>query len=171
MTIGKKRNQLHVAARGEILVTMDDDDFYSPDRVSHAVHMLRGRKASLAGSSRNHLYFTDDRSVWAVGPYGPNHATFGTMAYTKAYAVAHPCDESVLHAEEIDFTRQYKEPMVQLDPSKVMLVICHRQNTFDKSGLRSTANPLVKKTALKLRNFIANAEHRRFYTTLSEERR
>jgi glycosyltransferase involved in cell wall biosynthesis len=40
MTLGKKRNLLHEKSRGEILVYMDDDDYYPPQRVSHAVHML-----------------------------------------------------------------------------------------------------------------------------------
>ena len=112
LTIGAKRNRLHAMARGEILVTMDDDDWYSPERVSHAVASLRSHKGRIAGASRNHLYFTDDGSIWAVGPYGTNHATFGTMAYTKKYAIEHPCDETKPHAEEVEFTRQYTEPLI-----------------------------------------------------------
>lgn len=168
LNVGAKRNRLHAAARGEILVTMDDDDYYPPERVAHAVTTLRGHKgARLAGASRNHLYFTDDGSIWAVGPYGPNHATFGTMAYTKEYAMAHPCDETKLNAEEVEFTREYKEPLVQLNPMKVMLVLCHAENTFNKSQLRAVETPFVKKTGLKLRNFVGTAEDRAFYTALS----
>ena len=167
MTIGAKRNRLHAAARGEILVCMDDDDFYFPERVSHAVNTLRVKKTPLCGSSRNHLFFVDDKSVWATGPYTPQHATFGTMAYTKAYAVSHPCDETVLHAEEIAFTRKYTEPLAQLDPMKVMLVICHPNNTFDKRGLRQSPSPVMRKTDLKLRNFMKSQAHRDFYISLS----
>ncbi len=167
LNIGAKRNRLHAAARGEILVTMDDDDYYPPDRVSHAVITLRAHKgARLAGASRNHLYFTDDGTIWGVGPYAPNHATFGTMAYTKAYAISHPCDETKLHAEEIEFTRQYTEPMVQLNPLKVMLVLCHTENTFSKNDLRVGNSPFIRKTSLKLRDFIKKAEDRAFYTAL-----
>lgn len=170
LTIGAKRNRLHAAARGDILVTMDDDDYYPPERVAHAVTTLRASKsAQICGATRNHLYFVDDGSIWAVGPYGPHHATFGTMAYTRQYARSHPCNEDVTHAEEVEFTRQYSEPLVQLDPLKVMLVICHPNNTFDKRQLRRDDNPLMHKTALKLRNFVGNAAHRRFYTTLSGE--
>lgn len=171
LSIGAKRNRLHAAARGEILVTMDDDDYYPPERVAHAVTTLRSTRTQLCGASRNHLYFVDDGSIWAVGPYGKNHATFGTMAYTRQYARSHPCNEDVTHAEEIEFTRKYSEPLAQLDPAKVMLVICHPHNTYDKRQLRDTAtgNPLIHKTTLKLRNFVGNAEHRRFYTALSGE--
>ena len=34
LSIGAKRNRLHEAARGEILVCMDDDDYYPPERVN-----------------------------------------------------------------------------------------------------------------------------------------
>jgi glycosyltransferase involved in cell wall biosynthesis len=167
-TIGAKRNILHARARGKILVSMDDDDYYVPARVSHAVITLRSKNASLVGSSRNHLYYIDDGSIWAVGPYSHNHATFGTMAYTKSYAISHPCDETKLYAEEVEFTNRYTEPLVQLDPMKVMLVLCHSTNTFDKSDLRITPSPLMKRTGFTLKTFISKAADRAFYAALSK---
>jgi glycosyltransferase involved in cell wall biosynthesis len=167
LSIGAKRNRLHAAARGEILVCMDDDDYYTPDRVTHAVTMILARKVSIAAASRNHVYFVDDHSVWETGPFGANHGTFGTMAFTKAYALAHPCDESRAFAEEIEFTKKYTEPLVQLDPRKVMLVIAHKGNTYDKSKLRTDNNPGFRKTALKLNNFVRNKTLRDFYGTLT----
>jgi len=164
LNIGEKRNRLHTAARGTVLVNMDDDDYYPPERVAHAVTTLLSKKVDLVGSTRNHLFFTDDSSIWSVGPYSANHATFGTMAYTKKYAVAHPCDPTVVYAEEIVFTNEYKTPLAQLDPMKVMLVMCHSENTFNKNKLRDTESPVTKKTSLKLRSFIRKAEMREFYS-------
>lgn len=40
MPLGKKRNIMHQKAHGSIIVYMDDDDYYPPERVSHAVEML-----------------------------------------------------------------------------------------------------------------------------------
>ena len=37
MSLGRKRNVMHKKARGSIIVYMDDDDYYPPERVSHAV--------------------------------------------------------------------------------------------------------------------------------------
>jgi glycosyltransferase involved in cell wall biosynthesis len=163
MSIGAKRNLLHELARGTILVNIDDDDYYSCDRVKHAVHRLLSSKLQIAGSSRNVLYYTDDKSIWEVGPYGNYHATFGTMAYTKKYAVEHPCNETVAYAEEIEFTKKYTEPLIQLDPLKVMVVICHNANTFSKDKLRHEISPNVKKTSLKLKSFISDKKLRDFY--------
>ncbi len=168
LNVGAKRNRLHKAARGDICVCMDDDDYYPPERVAHAVTTLRSQKAAeLVGASRNHMYFTDDGSIWSVGPYARNHATFGTMAYTRRYALAHPCDETKLNAEEVEFTRQYTEPLVQLNPMKTMLVLCHTENTFSKNNLRDPDSPVIRKTTLKLRDFVGNAGARAFYTALS----
>jgi glycosyltransferase involved in cell wall biosynthesis len=62
ISLGKKRNMMHEKARGDIIVYMDDDDYYPPDRVSHAVNTLldhRKRKTGikLAGSSEMCIYF------------------------------------------------------------------------------------------------------------------
>lgn len=165
-TIGAKRNRLHEAARGEILVCMDDDDYYPPERVSHAVQTLVGRKATLAGSTRNHVFFPDDCSIWETGPYGPNHGTFGTMAFTKSYVRDNRCDESRAYAEEVEFTRKYSVPLVQLDPVKVMLVIAHDGNTFDKGKLRGPDNKFIRPSGRKLNTFVRNAAIRDFYKSL-----
>lgn len=164
LNIGEKRNRLHAAARGTILVNMDDDDYYSPDRVSHAVQTLLSKKVELVGSTRNFLFFSDDGGIWEVGPYNKNHATFGTMAYTKKYAVSHPCDPTVVYAEEISFTKNYTTPLAQLDPYKVMCVICHSENTFSKNKLRESPSPLIRKTSLKLNVFMRKSEMREFYS-------
>lgn len=165
LTIGAKRNKLNDEARGQIIVTMDDDDFYFPTRVKNAVMAILAHKVEITGSSRNRLYFTDDKSIWDVSAYGQNHATFGTMAYTKKYALSHRCDETVAFAEEVQFTNRYSEPLFQLNPEHVMIVMCHSENTFNKSKLRTDGNPHFKKTTLQLKNLIKNSTLRAFYTS------
>jgi len=162
--IGVKRNRLNELANGEIIVCMDDDDYYSPERVSHAVHKLTSQKEALiAGSSELFMYYTDDKKIYRIGPYHQNHATNGTMAYYKKYFDTHRYDETVTHAEETSFLNRYTEPMVQLNSDRVMLVMSHTENTFDKRKLRDSPNPLFKKTNLKLRNFVKDASLRDFY--------
>ena len=62
ISLGKKRNMMHEKARGDIIVYMDDDDYYPPERVSHAVdtlldHRTRKTGIKLAGSSEMCIYF------------------------------------------------------------------------------------------------------------------
>jgi glycosyltransferase involved in cell wall biosynthesis len=163
LTIGAKRNKLNDEARGKIIVTMDDDDYYFPNRVKSAVMGILAHKVQIAGSSKNILYFTDDKSIWQVLPYGPNHATFGTMAYTKEYTKSHRCDETVAFAEEVQFTNRYSEPLFQLNPENLMVVMCHSENTFNKSKLRTDGNPNFKKTTMVLKALIKNSTLRAFY--------
>ena len=60
-------------SKGEIIVYMDDDDYYPPDRVNHAVDRLRARPKALAsGSSIVYIYFNDLDKIYQFGPYGPN---------------------------------------------------------------------------------------------------
>lgn len=167
--IGAKRNRLNREARGEIIVAMDDDDYYPPERVAHAVTMFKKfPRIELAGSSEIYMYYTDIKTIYKLGPYNANHATNGTMAWRASYAKAHTYDETVTHAEERSFLDDYKHPMIQLDPKKVMLVISHAENTFNKKALRDDpANPVVKKTPMKLRDFIKEAPVREFYQGLA----
>lgn len=167
LNIGAKRNMLNKEAKGSIIVCMDDDDYYSPERVSHAVTKLMSQPAiELAGSSEIFMYYTSCGVILKLGPYGKNHSTNGTMAYKASYPKTHSYDETVTHAEESSFLENYKNPMVQLDSMKVMLVISHSENTFSKDRfLNDATNPFVKKTVLKIRDFIKNKTLRDFYST------
>jgi glycosyltransferase involved in cell wall biosynthesis len=164
--IGAKRNRLNREAKGEIIVAMDDDDFYFPERV-HAV--VQGFKKNpnieLAGSSEIYMYYSDNKEIYKLGPYHANHATNGTMAWRRSYASTHLYDEEVTHAEERSFLDDYKHQMIQLDPKKVMLVMSHTENTFDKKKMRDEPNPFVKKTTLKLKDFIRDGELRTFFAS------
>lgn len=164
LLIGAKRNILNREARAPILVAMDDDDYYSPERIKHVVHSFnRTPTVELAGCSEIYLYYTDIRKIYKLGPYHANHATNGTMAWRRSYALSHTYDETVTHAEERSFLENYKHPMIQLDPFKTMLVISHGANTFDKKGLRDQVNPLMKLTAMTMKNFIKDSSLRSFY--------
>jgi glycosyltransferase involved in cell wall biosynthesis len=167
LLIGAKRNILNREARGQILIAMDDDDYYSPERVKHVVvSFARNPTVELAGCSELYMYYTDIRKIYKLGPYHPNHATNGTMAWRRSFALSHTYDETVTHAEERSFLDNYTHPMIQLDPFKTMLVISHTSNTFDKKELRDKPNPMMKLTAFTMRRFIKESELRTFYSNV-----
>ena len=69
MSLGKKRNIMHEKSTGEFIVYMDDDDYYPPERVSHAVDsLLKSPSALCAGSSEIYIYFHEikDIPVWSI---------------------------------------------------------------------------------------------------------
>lgn len=165
MTLGKKRNLLHEKSRGEILVYMDDDDYYPPERVSHAVHMLVTHPEALcAGSSEIYIYFKHINQMKKFGPYGPNHATAGTFAFKRKLLKQHKYNDEACLAEERAFLKDYTVPFVQLNPMKVILVFSHEHNTFDKRKLLVNANPqVVKDTPKRVMDFIKDPVLRKFY--------
>ena len=132
-TLGNKRNIMHSHTKGDIIVYMDDDDYYPPERVSHAVEMLtKNSKALCAGSSAMFTWFKHINKMVQFGPYGPNHATAGTFAFKRKLLLETSYDPTASLAEEKHFLKNYTIPFVQLDPKKVILVFSHSHNTFDK---------------------------------------
>lgn len=164
MNIGYKRNKLNELAKGHIIIAMDDDDYYPPERVHHVVQMMRANpRYMLAGSSEIYMYYTDIKTIYKFGPYSNSHATNGTMAWSGVYGKSHKYDETVTHAEEKSFLENYQHPMIQLDPHKTMLVISHSENTFDKKKMREVESKFCKKTSMKIKDFIKEKYLKDFY--------
>jgi len=160
MTLGAKRNMMHGYAKGGIIVYMDDDDYYPPERVEHAVERLtENREAMCAGASEIYIYYKDagqhSNKMFQSGPYGPNHATAGTFAFRAELLKTTKYDEDASLAEERAFLKDYTVPFVQLDPLKTILVFSHVHNTFDKKRLLENLHPqFFKESDKKVADFI-----------------
>jgi hypothetical protein len=142
MTLGAKRNYMHKYARGDIIVYMDDDDYYPPERISHAVEILQANPNALcAGASEIYIYFKHIAKMIQCGPYGPNHATAGTFAFKKKLLEITKYEEHAAVAEERAFLKDYTIPFVQLDTMKTILVFSHEHNTFDKRKMLDNPHP------------------------------
>ena len=131
-TIGALRQTLNETFVGDIAVCCDDDDYYPPTRVSHAVDKLTKSTAQIAGCTDHLLFDLDMQQAFQFYGFGPRHSTHNSMAYTKTYARGHKYDVTRTFAEESSFTNEFKEPMVQLEYLHAVMHIIHRGNTFDK---------------------------------------
>jgi len=150
MTLGKKRNYMHEQTKGSIIVYMDDDDYYPPERISHAVERLTQNKTALcAGSSEIYIFFKHLQKMYQCGPYGPNHATAGTFAFKSELLKQTQYDDNASLAEERSFLKNYTIPFVQLDPLKTILVFSHEHNTYDKRRMLENPHPLYFKESDK----------------------
>lgn len=146
MTLGKKRNFIHTRSKGDILVYMDDDDYYPPERISHAVQtLLKHPEALCGGSSEIYTYFKNGNSnggkMIRFGPYGPNHATAATFAFRKELLNQTQYNDIRAIGEEREFLKDYTIPFVQFDPLKTILVFSHNHNTFDKRKMLEKPDP------------------------------
>jgi glycosyltransferase involved in cell wall biosynthesis len=165
LTLGQKRNIGNDAAKGEIIVYMDDDDYYPPERISHAVDMLKQTpKALCAGSSAMFIHFKHIDKMYQFGPYGPNHSTAATFAFKKELLNQTRFDEVSCVAEERKFLKDYTIPFVQLESKKTILVFSHSHNSFDKKELLNQGpNPSVNETKILPCDIVKEPEILKFF--------
>ncbi len=165
LTLGKKRNITNEKAKGDVIVYMDDDDYYPPERVSHAVNVLRlNPKALCAGSSAMYIYFKHIDKMYQFGPYSANHATAATFAFRKELLKLTKFDETASLAEEGKFLKDYTIPFVQLDSNKSILVFSHIHNSFDKKNLlEQLPNPFIKEVGVTPSDLVKESDVLKFF--------
>jgi glycosyltransferase involved in cell wall biosynthesis len=170
LPLGKKRNIMHEKSRGDILVYMDDDDYYPPSRISHAVEKLTNNsKALCAGSSEIYIYFKHIQKMYQFGPYKQSHSTAGTFAFKRKLLQQTRYEDDAAIAEEKYFLKDYTIPFVQLDPLKTILVFSHIHNTFDKRRLLENINPeFTRESDKTIDMFIKEQELYDFYVNSIE---
>jgi glycosyltransferase involved in cell wall biosynthesis len=168
MTLGRKRNFMHDQCTfkndDDIIVYIDDDDYYPAQRVSHAVAKLTGSNALCAGSSELYIWFNTLQKMYKFGPYGANHSTAGTFAFKRELLKQTRYEDDAVIGEEKYFLKNYTIPFIQLDPLKTILVFSHNQNTFDTRKLIDPGSSVCKESALKVKHFIKSKEIHSFYT-------
>ena len=158
--LGEKRNIMHshCSPKSKYIVYMDDDDYYPPERIEHAVERLESNKNALcAGASEIYIFYKHIQKMYQCGPYGPNHATAGTFAFRTELLKLTKYEDGAALAEEKSFLKNYTIPFIQLDPLKTILVFSHIHNTFDKKKMLENQHPQYCKESPKtVDNFIRN---------------
>jgi glycosyltransferase involved in cell wall biosynthesis len=138
LTISALRQKLKDSFESEIAVCFDDDDYYPPTRISHAVeHLIKTRK-QIAGCTCHLVFDLDLGQAFRFNGFHENHATHNTMAFTRMYAKTHNYDLTLTRAEERSFTNNFSEPMAQLDYMHAVLHMFHSNNTFNKLEMSFT---------------------------------
>jgi hypothetical protein len=144
---------------------MDDDDYYPPERISHAVETLQANPTFLiAGSSEMHFYFDSRNKVYQCGPYKEYHATAATFAFKKELLLETSYNEENALAEERHFLKNYTIPLKQLNTLKSIMVFSHKHNSLNKEKMLE--NMEATKTILSrysVDDFITDSELKQFY--------
>lgn len=166
MTLGKKRNLMHDKSCGDILVYMDDDDYYPSTRVSHAVDtLLQNPDALCAGASEIYIYYKHIQQMYQFGPFSKTHATAGTFAFKKELLKQTRYNDTQSLAEEKEFLKDFTIPFVQLEPKHTILVFSHIHNTFDKRKLLEDTykNPFTKISDKTIEYFMKEEDIKAFF--------
>ena len=164
ITLGKKRNMLHEESSGDIIINMDDDDYYSPYRVEHAVQCLMQSDKLCAGCNVMYVWYNKLHKMYQMGPYKKNHCTAASMAFKRELLEVSSYDENACLSEEKHFLKDYKIDLVELDPLKTILVFSHSHNTYDKTKLLNNPSPNIKISERSVDDFIKENNLKIFFT-------
>jgi len=126
------RNLGNDACKGDIIVCMDDDDYYPPERVQHAVESLENSNCLIAGCTDIYMYEYFLERLYKFKGFHSYHSTNNAMAFKREYLQKHRHAPGLDKAEEASFTNHYTVPMVQLNAKKCVIVSSHNYNTFSK---------------------------------------
>lgn len=130
--LGELRNIGNKTCQGDITVCMDDDDYYPPNRVEHAVSKLYGSPYLIAGCSAHLMYDYDLNLLVQMKQFDSSHSINSCMAWKKEYLDTNLHDPLKEFGEEQSFTKNYTNPMVQLDPFSTVILSSHSHNTYGK---------------------------------------
>ena len=119
--------------KGDIIVCMDDDDYYPPMRVPYAVKMLNQYNREIAGCTSIYMYDYSKDKLYRADGFHNNHSTNNCFAYKRSYLKNHRYEEGLHYAEESSFTNDFREPMVQLHSENCIVQTIHKENTVDKT--------------------------------------
>jgi len=143
------RNNGNMACKGDIIVCMDDDDYYPRERVEDAVYKLGKSKCLIAGCSDIYMYDYVLETLYKSKKIGNNHSTNNCMAFKREYLLTNAHDPGLKYAEEKSFTKGFTEEMVQLNSKKCIVVSSHNKNTFDKKPLLAETAKMEKNRLFK----------------------
>ena len=138
------RNRGNASCKGDIIVCMDDDDYYPPKRVETAVSKLNNSTKQIAGCSYAYMYDYNLDKLYKFKSFGRNHSTNNCLAYKKEYLLTHKHEAGLDRGEEMSFTNNFTEPMIQLDSEDCIVISSHGSNTFDKSALCMKENKQIR---------------------------
>jgi hypothetical protein len=132
MKLGELRNIGNKLCVGDITVCMDDDDYYPPTRIAHAVKKLSESNFKIAGCSDHLMYDYNLKILAKLKVQGKYHSPNSCMAWKKEYLENNSHDSSKDFGEELSFTKNFTEPMIQLEPYSTIILSSHNLNTFSK---------------------------------------
>ena len=164
--LGELRNIGNNSCKGDITVCMDDDDFYPKTRVSHAVEKLTSSPCKIAGCSALYMYDYILERLYKFKEFMPYHSTNTCMAWKKEYLLTNQHDPDKDLAEEPSFTKNFTEPMIQLDAEHTNILSSHTFNTFNKRELCTSGtmkiNPKMDEVNVHISNFIDEKIYSRY---------
>lgn len=130
MSIGNKRNLLVENAKGEYIAHFDTDDIYFPTYIEHSIELMTEKKKNAVGTSDMYFLFKDGHTGAMRNPL-LSMANEATLVYKKSFWEKGKFSQNNT-SEGIKFLSGRHWEVAHSDIKKVMLCLCHEENTVDK---------------------------------------
>jgi len=134
--IGHLRNLSNAHARGQIVVCLDDDDYYPPTRVERVLEAFRSNPGcEVAGTQDTLLYDHDLQQVFRVKKVLPNYSPNNCLCYRLSFVRGHRYDDQAAFNEEESFLGGFTVPLLEISYEHAVLQLCHAGNTYNKRAI------------------------------------
>jgi glycosyltransferase involved in cell wall biosynthesis len=134
MSIGSKRNLLCSKARGRFIAHFDTDDIYFPTFIEYSIDMMNKKNKNAIGTS-DMIFLYKDGQTGMMRNALLSMANEATLVYRKSFW--EKCHFSTQHSNEgIHFLEGRHWEIGHSDIYKVMICLCHDENTVDKNVWR-----------------------------------
>ncbi|OMQ08168.1 glycosyltransferase [[Flexibacter] sp. ATCC 35103] len=134
LNLGSKRNMACKIAKGEIIVHLDDDDYYAPDWLQKQITFLIEKKLDITGLAAPVFHKKDEDSFWQYTyPEKDKPWVYGaTLCYTKQFWQANPFPASNCGEDNAFVWNENVKNILANDAITSYLGQIHTKNTSPK---------------------------------------
>jgi len=145
-TIGKKRNNMVIKASYDTIAMMDSDDLYCKTYLSHSLDILKEKKVGMVGTPNMIMLYPpysnkDFYYLYTGGNKRLIHEC--SMVFTKKWWKKSPKFADSSKAEGLKILNNISKVEIT-DPRKVMIQICHNNNTINKEEFKDNNIDFIK---------------------------
>jgi Glycosyl transferase family 2 len=156
LTIGQKRNLLCSKASNELMIFMDDDDFYFPTYVEYSLEQLfRKRKCLVGSNSMLFTYVNRDFKKLSINCVSPRQIHEATLCMTKSHWKTTGGFADKGNGEGANLIDGHEAKVnAKLDITKMMVCLCHERNTCQKDMFIDLGSPAEFPFSQETKNMI-----------------
>ncbi len=135
LTLGAKRNFCVEAARGDLIMHWDDDDWMAPHRISYQVASLLKTNAEVCGLQRMLFFEPKSRRTWLYEyPDGQRPwLAGGSLLYTKEFWSRSPFPNIQVASDTRFIWEQQIDRRAVLEDPTFYVALIHEENTSPKN--------------------------------------
>ena len=138
--IGKKRNKINELTSNEIIIHMDDDDYYPPDSIINRVNSLTTYNKKCVGScSVNCINLLDNTCFKTGGGLFENSVCTAeaSLAYYKSFWEEQKYGDNVRNEECLELLYNRSKDYIDLNSAFNMIAITHSKNMSSRAILNT----------------------------------